>query len=315
MTAITQQPVKLRGELVAWKAVPGKDGWGFGTLAPVGKKASAASESAKVTGTLVGVRVGDCVDLTGVWTDGPYGRQFKVRECTVVRAEGADGAVKWMASRFPGIGGVRAIELSKRFGDDLWKVIEHEPERLAEINGITLDLAQKIQATYREVAHEREHMTKLRGWGLTDGQVSRCKEQWGSLEKVINKLVANPYLLCQHVYGFGFVRADEIALRMGTPRTAPERIRAGIEYQLDEAAGEGHCFVWGGKLQSMSAEMLGVDAGLVVTGIKSAVINGRVMRRGARVYTRRMDSAERALAEGLSKLLDVRAHSAGEKAA
>jgi exodeoxyribonuclease V alpha subunit len=302
MTAITNEHVKLRGEIVAWKTV--RDGWGYGSLAPVGTgPAPTRKDTVKIIGTLIGVRVNDFVEITGVYQEGKYGRDLKVRECTVVRDESAQGAIKWMSSVLPGIGGARGGELIKLFGEKLWHVIEHEHARLAEVKGITLEGAERIHAAYELVKDKREHMVKLRGWGLTDNQINQCLVEWKTLEKVIAKLKENPYLLCQHVYGFGFLRADAIALKMGTPANAPERVKAGIEYALDEAITEGHCFVWGRKLQESAVKLLGINAQMVAQGIRLAMSSGRVVRCGARIYVRRMHSAERQLANGLAGLL------------
>jgi exodeoxyribonuclease V alpha subunit len=292
----------MRGEIVAWKVV--RDGWGYGTLVPSGKgPAPKRGDGVRITGTLIGVRVNDSVEITGAWQETKYGRDFKVRECTVVRDESAQGAVKWMASEFPGIGAARAVELQKLFGDKLWHVIEHEHARLAEVKGITPERAKEIHDAYERVKHKREHMVLLRGWGLTDNQINQCLVEWTTLDKVIAKLRENPYLLCQHVYGFGFMRADAIALKMGTPANAPERVKAGIEYALDEAITVGHCFVWGRKLQEEAVKLLGINEQMVAQGIRLASASGRVARRGARIYVRRMDTAERELAGGLAELI------------
>lgn len=299
MTAVTQQILTLRGELLGWKPI--RDGWGIGDLRVNGEK-----HNTKVTGTLVGVRSGDAVELQGFFeNNAKFGPQFKVKSCQIIRAEGAQGAVKWMASRFPGIGPSRAAEITERFGDDLWRIYAEEPHRLAEIKGITPELAQKIGETYKLVEHEREHMISLRGWGLTDNQVAQCQKVWGEdLGKVIAKLRQNPYLLSQHVYGFGFLRADEIAKKMGVPLDSPERVKAGIDHLLEQAAGEGHCFIAGGRLQTEGAKMLGVDPGLIAQGMKAASRDGRVIRRAWRWYSAKLDRAEAKLAEGISRLLE-----------
>lgn len=300
MTTITQKTETLRGELVAWRTY--SQGWGFGEL----RIAESDSKTPlRFTATLVNARLGDTLELTGSFVDHPkFGRQFKAKSATPVRSEGVDGAVKWMASRFPDVGAKRAQELRDTFGDQLWHVIEHEPERLATLNGITLERAQAISAAYKRVAGERDAMVTLRGWGLTDGQIAHCVEQWDSLEDTIERLRANPYLLSQDVHGFGFKRADEVARAMGVRKDAPERIKAGVEYTLETAQTQnGHVYVPGRALQRMTAELLGVGEEMVGPAIRAVAESGRIVRRGWRVYTRRMDYAEGLVADGLRRLL------------
>lgn len=288
----------LRGVLGSFRQISA-DGWGVGSLEVQGQRSPVP-----LSGKLIAVSVGDSVEIVGAFVDHPkYGRQLKVRSCTPVRPEGNDGAVKWIASRFPGVGDKRARELVTRFGNELWTVLEREPERLAEVKGITPAVALEIAATYRAVLGEREHMVQLRGWGLTDGQVAKCVQVWESLPRVVAELRANPYLLAQEVDGFGFLRADTVARAMGVRRDAPERIRAGVEHQLSEAIASGHVFVGGAALQRITAEMLGVEPALVGPAIRQAAEEQRLVRRGWRIYSARMDRAEARCAEGVRRLL------------
>ena len=289
--------ITLRGELTKHRAIS-SDGWGIGAL-------RTDQGTHVITGALVNVRVGDHVEVTGAWFDHPrFGKQIKVKSCTPIRQDGPNGAVKWMASRFPDVGERRAREMAEHFGEELWQVIAISPERLTEIKGITEERALAINAAYRKYADEREHMITLRGWGLTDGQVARCIEVWGELAEVIVSLRANPYLLGQEVHGFGFLRSDEVAKRMGVKNDAPERLKAGVEHLLEEAGTQGHCYMSGAALQKMAAELMAVDANIVGPAIRAAADAGRLVRRGWRIYTRRMDYAEQELADGIKRLLE-----------
>lgn len=276
------------------------DGWGKGNLEVPGEDFTVI-----VTGKLLNVRTGDSVEVIGGYvTDPKYGRQFKVDSCTPYVPDSTDGIVLWMVSRFPDVGRTRAHAMIARFGDALWKVIAEEPARLAEINGITVERAAAISAAYKSVAHEREHMTRLRGWGLTDKQVARCLEAWGDLAIVIERIRADPYELASVVDGFGFKRADRVAMAMGIKPDAPSRIRAGIMYTLDEGAAEGHCFLWGEMLRNMAARLLGVERALIVKEIFAVCEMRRVVRRGARVYSIRYDRAEAACAAVIVRMLE-----------
>jgi len=296
MPAIVQQVVSLHGELAAFTA-RSADGWGTGTL-------RTEAETVPITGKLVGVRVGDAVALEGIWVDHPrWGRQLKVRSCTAVRPQTADGTVAWLASTLPDVGLGRAKKLVERFGDELWDVIEHHLDELTKVEGITPARAKAIQEAYRKHSAQRDHMIALRGWGLTDSQIARCLEQWGTLGAVIDRVRENPYQLAQCVYGFGFKRADEVAMKAGVKFDSPARVAAGVEHVLDEECAKGHCFLPAGALVRITQKLLGVQSQPVATAIRTAVRSGRAVRRGARVYSRRMDQAEEQCAVALRRLL------------
>jgi exodeoxyribonuclease V alpha subunit len=298
MNAVSHERITLRGLLQQHK-VYAADGWGKGEIEVPGEEFTVI-----ITGKLLNVRVGDSVEVTGNYVETKWGRQFKVDSCTPFVPHSVDGIVLWMCSRFPDVGRTRAHAMIARFmAEDLWAVIENEPHRLTEIKGITAERAEAISAAYKSYAHEREHMTKLRGWGLTDKQVARCLEAWGDLSIVVERIRTDPYELANVVDGFGFKRADRVALAMGIREDAPARIRAGVLYVLDAGAQEGHCFLWGGKLREMASRMLGVEAKLVVTEIFAVCEMQRVVRRGARVYSVRYDKAEAACAEMLGRMI------------
>ncbi len=296
MGAVLQEAVTLTGELSALRAV-NADGWGVGTL-------DTELECVDVVGKLVGVRAGSTVQLIGVWTEHPkYGRQLKVRRCTAVRPDSTVGVVAWLGSVLPDVGAARARALVEHFGAALWDVILYRHERLTEIDGITPARADAIREAYLDVEADRVHMVALRTWGLTDSQVARCVAAWGSLDAAIEHIRANPYDLASHVHGFGFVRADVVALKAGVPNDSPARVQAGARHLLEEAALAGHMYMSGGALQRMAADMLGVPPDVVPAAIKNLVRSGFVTRRGWRVYLQRLEQAEATCAAVLARLI------------
>lgn len=294
MPAVRQETITIRGELKSWRAFG--EGWGFGDL-------RTSAEMIRVSGTLTGVRVGSQIECVGIWTDHPkYGRQFKFKTANITIPESSDGIVKWLASTLPDVGETRAQRLVAMFGAQLWEVIEQAPDALTKVEGITLARAEAIQAAYFKHKSDRDDMIVLRGWGLTDAQIGRCVESWGTLRETINNVRANPYSLSQFVHGFGFERADQVATKIGIAKNAPERIDAGIVHTLEEAAGNGHCFVWGGALQKIAAELLGCDAPLVGKRIRALYRARRVSLCGWRVYPPRLERAEDICAERIVEL-------------
>lgn len=300
MTAAVQHDTQtLRGILRAHKVLTA-DGWGRGELHVHGDEFPM-----NVVGKLLNVRVGDTVEIIGEHTTHPkYGAQFKVSSCTPVQPDSTEGIVLWMASRLPDVGATRARALVDTFGDRLWRVIETQPMTLTQVTGITEARALAIAAAYAEVSSEREHMVLLRGWGLTDGQVGRCIKTWGSLATTVERVRADPFELASVVDGFGFLRADKVARKMGIALDAPGRIRAAILHMLEMSAADGHCFMWGGKLRELAAKLAGVHEDLVVKQIFAVLETQRCVRRGARLYTVRLDQAEAACAQMIARMLE-----------
>jgi exodeoxyribonuclease V alpha subunit len=214
-----------------------------------------------------------------------------------------------LASTLPNVGVNRARALVARFGSELWSVIESRPHVLAEVDGITPDRVTAIVEAYAAHRADRDSMVRLRGWGLTDNQIARCREVWPTVAEVVEHVHANPYVLCDHVPGFGFLRADRVALRAGIAHDAPARVLAGIDHTLEVAVGGGDCFLWGAELQRRAVKLLGVDGAVVATGIRTAIAGGRIAGHRARYYPRRIDDAEAACAGNLATMIQIaRAH-------
>lgn len=295
--------VSLRGELEAFNRRT-DDGWGFGTLRIVD---SGDAIVVKFTGKILGAKPGDTLELQGSWVDHPsFGRQFKVRTTVASAPTTMDGVTAWLSATLPGIGPKRAAELVAHFGsvDALWHAIEHEHGRLSEVPGLTDAAAAKIHTVYMESRSGRDNQIALRGWGLTDNQIQKCLDYWKTLDAVVAAIRDNPYQLSQHVHGFGFTRADEVALRSGIKHNAPERVEAGIVHTLETATSEGHAWVYGGALQRIAADdILKVTHADVYHGILRALKHKQIVRRGKRIYVARMEVAEAKAARGVHALI------------
>jgi exodeoxyribonuclease V alpha subunit len=293
----------LVGELVKWRA-HGAGGWGVGEVRRVD------GSSTPVVGVLVGAREGDTIDAVGFATTHPtYGEQFKVTEARVTQPSTDAGAVAWLAATFAGVGVSRARALVEHFGGaaGLWRAIEQSPGKLALVDGITPERAQALAARYAAERGERDAHVTLRGWGLTDNQVGRCVECWLTPTGVVDAVRRNPYSLATAVDGFGFKRADVIALRSGLQRDAPARLAAAIEHVLVEASTSGgHAFLWSRPFQHelVSERVLGhVERRALLGAIGRALVEGRIIRRGGRVYLARLHAAEARVASLLGERL------------
>lgn len=287
----------LHGELVSFRTRTA-DGWGVGTV-----RLQDGSQAA-VTGKLLGVRVGDAVELAGQWMDTRFGRQFKVRQATSTVPQSTAGVCAWMASALPDVGERRALALVSRFGiAGLWETIESNPRALCCIEGITPERADAIAIAYEEQRADRDAMIVLRGWGLTDKQVEQTLKHWDDAAEVVAEVRANPYILMEQVRGFGFSRADDVALRSGTAHDSPLRIGAALHHVLGEQVLAGHCFVTQGKLRVMVEKLLGLPEPLISAALREEYARSRMFLRGQRVYKPRLEIDEADSADQLERML------------
>lgn len=298
MTEIKSTQIIVSGTLASWRYA-NQDGWGLGTLSQAN-----ATTALPIVGKLVGARVGDAVELTGHWATHPkYGQQFQVRTCTAALPQTRAGVLAWLVATLPSLGPARAAELVDTYGVRLWDVIEYAPHDLAKIPGITPARAQAIYDAYQAHRDTRDSMIALRGWGLTDAQIGHCVTHWHTLAKVVDNVRANPYQLMRHVHGFGFLRADVVADKVGVHRQAPERVAAGIEHVLDLALQAGHCYVPARVLQAEACKLLGCTPAQAARGARDAVAAGAVVAVGWRYYPARIALAEARCAASVTTLL------------
>ena len=289
----------LCGELVSFQ-VRMPDGWGTGVVR------TSTGDTHKITGTLGSVKPGESVELAGSWADTKYGRQFKVQRCVSTVPQTLAGVVTWMMA-LPDIGEKRAREMVLRWGvAGLWELIETEPHRLCVISGITPERADAIAEAYQKRAVDRDAMITLHGWGLTDKQIERCKEQWDcEPEGVVLEVRANPYKLMDDVSGFGFKRADDVGIRSGIARDSPYRIGAALRHLMGETVSQGHCFVTQGKLRVMAQKLLELPETAILPVLNNFYYNQRLVLRGQRVYLPQLDAAEADSAKKIREFLEL----------
>jgi len=273
-----------------------------------------AGLSATACGPLVGCSEGDSLELSGEWVEDPkFGAQFKFKSAKVVLPSDAEGIVAWLC-KLPEIGRNRAIALVSRFSaEGIFDVIEHEHERLAEVDGITVTRSSAIRDAYLEVKGQRQVQTFLRRWQLTDWQVTQVLA-WAADEGIADIEIAvreQPYRLTQ-IDGFGFLTVDRIARRMGVVSDHIERARAAALYLLDEAKQEGHCFLPLDELKKRAWSKHGVPGEKVAEAVLQMTQDHAVdLEYGERVYLFELGLAEERLADRVSALLSAAALKAG----
>jgi len=291
------------------------------TIARVGP-AHGGSELVTVVGALLGAQVGESLRLRGRWTSHPkYGRQFEVHSYTTVLPATTQGIQRYLGSGLiKGIGPVMAERMVAHFGVDIMHVIESDPARLIEVEGLGPKRTAKITAAWAEQKAIKEVMVFLQGVGVSTSLAVRIYKKYG--DEAISTVRDEPYRLAADVWGIGFKTADTIAAAVGIARDSPERIKAGLAYTLSEAADDGHCYLPAPNLLGDAAKILEVPAELITPCLDELAAAEGVIREsvpaaasdGAEtapqvpaVYLPPFFQAERALSTALLRLLATRA--------
>ena len=209
-------------------------------------------------GMLMGLTDGMNVELEGEYTDHPsYGRQFKAARFTEKEPEDELAIERYLGSgAIKGVGAALAARIVRRFGKETFRIIEEEPERLAEIKGISERKAQEISVQVEEKRSLRSAMLFLQQYGISLNLAVKIYNTYG--EEIYSILQKNPYRLADDIDGVGFRIADEIAAKVGIRTDSDFRIRSGLIYCLQQAAGEGHTYLPQELLSGRAVELLGV---------------------------------------------------------
>src|SRR5713101_6257073 len=264
-----------------------------------------------VVGPLLGAQVGESLRLTGRWSSHPrYGRQFEVHSYTTVLPATIQGIRRYLGSGLiRGIGPVMAERMVAHFGAGIRAVIETGPGRLIEVHGLGPKRAKRIAGAWEELKAIKEVMVFLSGAGVsTSLAVRTCKKYAGASITIVRN---EPYRLASEVWGIGFKTADTIAQAVGIPHDSPERIRAGLQYTLSQAADNGHCYLPQPNLITDATKILEVDRELTGPCLDELVADQGVVGEPVplgdhevpTVYLVPFHRAECSLASGLRDLL------------
>jgi exodeoxyribonuclease V alpha subunit len=196
-----------------------------------------------VVGKLADVQPGESVRLEGTWTVHPvYGRQFAVSRCATSRPGTAEAMRRYLGSGLvPGLGLVLAERLVNHFGEAVWEVLDHEPQRVAEVPGIGAKRTAWLCDAWAEHRALRDLIHFLSEHGINTLYGPRLLQTLGPGALAI--LRANPYRVAQEVPAVGFAAADALASEQGTPPGATTRLHAGVEAALLRATAEGHTYL------------------------------------------------------------------------
>ena len=212
----------------------------------------------KCTGNFGYISEGEYLEIEGeeVFHD-IYGEQIKVTSYKVIPATDELSLKKYLGSgAIKGLGAVLANRIVDKFGEDTLRIVEEEPERLAEIRGITIRKAMDICEQVEEKKDMRDVMIFLQGYGISPTLSNKIYTMYG--QKVYDIIKTNPYKLADDLSGIGFKTADEIARRAGVEVNASIRIKSGMCYALSDASLSGHTYLPKEKVVEKTINLLGL---------------------------------------------------------
>lgn len=218
------------------------------------------SGEAEITcvGIFSAIAEGENIEASGDYTDHPtYGKQFKVESFEEKAPEDEEAIERYLGSgAIRGIGLALAARIVRRFKADTFRIIEEEPERLAEVKGISERKVMEIADQVNEKRDLRQAMIFLQQYGITMNLAVKVYQQYG--QEVYGIIRENPYRLADDIEGVGFRTADEIAVRVGIRMDSDFRIRSGILYVLLQASTEGHTYLPEEELTRRTGQLLEV---------------------------------------------------------
>lgn len=211
-------------------------------------------------GIFSAIAEGENIEAQGEYTEHPtYGQQFKVTSFEEKAPEDEEAIERYLGSgAIKGIGLAIAARIVRRFKEDTFRIIEEEPERLAEIKGISNRKAMEIASQVNEKRDLRQAMIFLQQYGITMNLAVKVYQAYG--QDVYGIIRENPYRLADDIDGVGFRTADEIAARVGIRMDSDFRVRSGILYTLLQASGEGHTYLPETELTPRASKLLNVTA-------------------------------------------------------
>ncbi len=242
---------------------------------------SLESEDGEVTcvGSFHYISEGELLEVEGEYVNhSVYGMQLKVHSHKVKEPEDVVSIERYLGSgAIKGIGAALAGRIVRRFKEDTFRIMEEEPERLAEIKGISRKKAQEIAVQVEEKRDMRKAMIFLQKYGISTALGVKIYEYYGS--RLYEVLQENPYQLADNISGVGFKTADEIASRIGIHADSDFRIRSGLNYVLQQACGEGHIYLPQEVLAARAEQVLEVSLPETEKYIMDLCIDRKAVRK------------------------------------
>ena len=244
----------------------------------------AEGEELTCVGICKGLSQGENICAQGETVEHPvYGSQFKISSYQVVAPKDSVSMERYLGSgAVKGVGAALAARIVKKFGDDTFRIIEEEPERLAEIKGISERKAREIAVQMEEKKELREALVYLQQFGISNTLAVKIYDTYGM--NLYSIMKENPYRLAEDISGVGFKIADEIASKIGIHTDSDYRIRSGLLYTLLQATGEGHCYLPMDLLLRRASELLGVSEEDIRPQIDNLTMDKKTVVKGNAVF-------------------------------
>ncbi len=237
------------------------------------------------TGVFPSISEGENITMEGEFVSHPsYGRQFQMKSFEVIVPKGAAAMQRYLSmGAIKGIGPALAKRIVKTFKEDTFRIMEEEPERLAEIKGISEKMAMKISDQVVEKKDVRDAMLYLADLGLGTTLSMRIYNEYGP--KLYDVIRENPYRLVEDIAHLGFKTADDIASQLGVALDSEFRIQSGILYALGNAALNGHTYLPMEELIRESQVVLGVSRDDIQRNINALVLDKKLVQKEDSIYT------------------------------
>ncbi|MCK9275089.1 MAG: ATP-dependent RecD-like DNA helicase [Syntrophales bacterium] len=234
-------------------------------------------ELVTITGSIVNPTPGEIIRMKGEWENHPkYGEQFKIVFCETAIPANVHGIEKYLGSGLiKGIGPVMAKRIVAEFKEKTLEVIEHEIDRITDVEGIGQKRICMIKKAWDEQKEIREVMIFLQSHGVSSGYAAKIFKEYG--RDSIGVVKDNPYRLATDIFGIGFVTADKIAEKLGFAKDSEKRAAAGILYTLQELSDEGHVYYPYELLIEKCKAMLCIDRETVIEAIGAAALANRIV--------------------------------------
>lgn len=232
-----------------------------------------------LVGTFHYVSEGEMIEAMGTMTEHPiYGEQLSVERYEIKAPEDTTSMERYLGSgAIKGVGAALAARIVRHFKADTFRVIEEEPECLAEVKGVSEKMAMMISEQMDEKKEMRQAMMFLQGYGISMNLAVKIYQEYGP--RLYGIIKENPYILADDIAGIGFKIADEIAEKVGIFTDSDFRIRSGILYTLLKASAQGHTYLPKEELFTQASELLKVDPSVMDKHLMDMQMDKRLIVR------------------------------------
>ena len=276
-------------------------------------------ELVTVTGNFANIHEGQLLLIRGEWEEHPkYGKQLKASSSEALPLHSAQAVERYLASGLvKGIGPVMAKKIVSKFGAETMKILDENPSRLSQVEGIGAKKIAGLQRSLKEQTELKEIMIAFQEFEISPPYAMKIYKQYGA--RSIEILKANPYRLAEDVSGIGFIKADAIASKTGISRESPFRAEAGILYMLERLSEEGHVYYPHDRLMDEAEKALSIPRDNLARASAALEERGKIVidktispdsgkEDKAAVYLKALHDAEVEVASGIKTLLKTRGH-------